>query len=209
MSATPGSIHAEGSGSDLAGAILRKSREAQQTQEKFFSTEADNIVACARAMAEVFDRGGRLWVMGNGGSACDAQHMAVEFMHPIIDKRRALPAASLATDSALTSAIGNDEDFARAFSRQLRTLGRKEDIALGISTSGQSSNVNEGLTTAREIGLLTVGFSGRDGGRMLGLCDHSFVVPSFSIHRIQETHEVLLHVLWDAIHVIGGAEDVL
>ena len=209
MSATSSSIPTEGSGSDLAGAILRKSREAQQTQEKFFLAEADNIVACARAMAEVFDRGGRLWLMGNGGSACDAQHMAVEFMHPIIDKRRPLPAASLATDSALTSAIGNDEDFARAFSRQLRTLGRTEDIALGISTSGQSSNVNEGLTTAREIGMLTVGFSGRDGGRMVGLCDHSFVVSSFSIHRIQETHEVLLHVLWDSIHVIGGAEDVL
>lgn len=209
MKVTSRSVSTEARSPDLARAVLRKSREAQQTQEKFFSAEADNIVACARAMAEVFDRGGRLWVMGNGGSACDAQHMVVEFMHPIIDKRRPLPAASLAADSALTSAIGNDQDFARAFSRQLRPLGRADDIALGISTSGQSSNVNEGLTVAREIGMLTIGFSGRDGGRMAGLCDHCFVVPSFSIHRIQETHETLLHVLWDAIHVIGGAEDVL
>ncbi len=88
-------------------------------------------------------------------------------------------------------------------------LGRPGDIALGISTSGKSANVNRALQAARETGLLTVGFSGRDGGRMPEICDYCFTVPSFSIHRIQETHETLLHILWDLIHVIRGEEDVI
>ena len=151
----------------------------------------------------------RLFVMGNGGSSCDAAHVAVEFMHPIIEKRPALPALALTTDTAILTAVGNDQDFSVAFLEQLRMLGRRGDIALGISTSGKSANVNRALQAAREMGLLTVGFSGRDGGRMPEHCDWCFIVPSFSIHRIQETHETLLHVLWDLIHVIRGEEDVI
>jgi D-sedoheptulose 7-phosphate isomerase len=147
--------------------------------------------------------------MGNGGSACDAEHVSVEFMHPVIEKRPALPAFALPSDAAFLTAIGNDRDFTLGFATQLRLLARPTDIALGISTSGQSANVNRALQAAREIGMLTVGFAGRDGGRMKDLCEHCFVVPSFSIHRIQETHETLLHVLWDLIHVIRGEEDVI
>jgi D-sedoheptulose 7-phosphate isomerase len=88
-------------------------------------------------------------------------------------------------------------------------LAQPRDLALGISTSGKSANVNRALQSARELGMLTVGFSGRDGGRMPELCDFCFTVPSFSIHRIQETHETLLHILWDIIHVIRGEEDVI
>jgi D-sedoheptulose 7-phosphate isomerase len=161
------------------------------------------------AMARAFDQGGRLFVMGNGGSSCDAAHVAVEFMHPIIEKRPALPAVALTTDTALLTAVGNDQDFALAFSQQLKLLARPGDIVLGFSTSGKSANVNRALQAGREMGLLTVGFSGRDGGRMPEVCDHCFTVPSFSIHRIQETHETLLHILWDLIHVIRGQEDVI
>jgi D-sedoheptulose 7-phosphate isomerase len=195
--------------SSLAAAVTRKSRESVATSETFFTTEADRIVACCRAMAGAFDIGGRLFVMGNGGSACDAQHVAVEFMHPIIDKRPPLPAMALANDTALLTAVGNDRDFSLAFSEQLRLLARAGDIALGISTSGKSANVTRALGVARDLGLLTVGFTGRDGGRMADLCDHCFTVPSFSIHRIQETHATLLHVVWDVIHVIRGEEDVI
>src|SRR4051794_29365225 len=148
-------------------------------------------------MAAACDRGARLFVMGNGGSACDAQHVAVEFMHPVIEKRPALPAMALASDAALLTAVSNDQDFAPAFAQQLRVLARAGDVALGISTSGKSASVNRGLQAAREIGMLTVGFAGRDGGKMPALCDHCFTVPSFSTHRIQETHETLLHVVWD------------
>ena len=136
-------------------------------------------------------------------------HVSVEFMHPIIEKRPALPAMALTTDTAFLTAVGNDQDFSMAFIEQLRMLGRAGDLALGISTSGKSANVNRALQAARELGMRTVGFSGRDGGRMPEICDYCFTVPSFSIHRIQETHETLLHILWDLIHVIRGEEDVI
>src|SRR5207248_5910244 len=114
---------------------------------------ADRIAACAAALAKAFDGGARLFVMGNGGSSCDAAHVSVEFMHPIIEKRPALPAMTLASDTALLTAVGNDQDFALAFVQQLKLLGRAGDIALGISTSGKSANVNRALQAARELGL--------------------------------------------------------
>ncbi len=153
----------------LRDAILRKCRESMATKEKFFTDNAERIVACCTAMAKSFDAGGRLFVMGNGGSSCDAAHVSVEFMHPIIEKRPALPAMALSTDTALLTAIGNDQDFALAFIQQLRMLARPGDMALGISTSGKSANINRALQAAREIGLLTVGFSGAtaDGCRSI------------------------------------------
>ena len=193
----------------ITTAILRKCRESMATKERFFTAEAERIAACCAAMARAFDSGARLFVMGNGGSSCDAAHIAVEFMHPIIEKRPALPAVSLNTDTALLTAVGNDRDFSIAFVEQLRMLGRAGDMALGISTSGKSANVNRALQTAREMNMLTVGFSGRDGGRMPEFCDWCFTVPSFSIHRIQESHETLLHIIWDLIHVVRGEEDVI
>jgi D-sedoheptulose 7-phosphate isomerase len=176
---------------------------------QLFERDADRLAACVRAMAERFQSGGKLFVMGNGGSACDAQHVAVEFQHPIIEKRRALPALALTTDTATLTAIGNDRDFSMVFADQLRLLARAGDMALGISTSGQAANVARGLTAAKEMGLLTVAFSGRDGGRVAAIADHAFVAPSFSIHRIQEAHTVLLHLLWDQVHVALGEDDVL
>jgi D-sedoheptulose 7-phosphate isomerase len=189
--------------------VLRKSRESAETQERFFSDHADRISLCAKALADAFERGARLFVMGSGGSSCDAQHATVEFMHPILEKRRALPAMTLATETALLTAVANDQDYSLAFAQQLRLLAKKGDIALALSTSGRSAGVARALKAAREIGLLTVGFTGRDGGQMPDACDHCFVVPSFSIHRIQEAHGTLLHILWDLIHVHGGEEDVL
>ena len=193
----------------LQAAILRKARESCALKEAFFSENAARIEACAAAMTQAFARGGRLFAFGNGGSACDAQHVSVEFMHPIFEKRAPLPAIALSCDTALITAKGNDRDFSMTFVEQLKVLAQKGDMALGISTSGKSANVNRALQTAREMGLVTVGFSGRDGGRMPALCDHCLTVESFSIHRIQETQEALLHVLWDAIHLIRGEEDVI
>jgi D-sedoheptulose 7-phosphate isomerase len=193
----------------LCEAILRKARESAVTKERFFAMHAARIAECCSAMAAAFDRGARLFAMGNGGSACDAEHAAVEFVHPVIEKRSALPAVSLGTSTALLTAVGNDQDFSLVFAKQLRLHARAGDIALAISTSGQSANVHRALQAARELGMLTVGFSGKDGGRMKDLCDFCFTVPSFSIHRIQETHETLLHILWDMIHVSRGEEDIL
>jgi D-sedoheptulose 7-phosphate isomerase len=193
----------------LVEAALAKSRESVDTLERFFRDQAAAMAACARALGGALDRGGRLMAFGNGGSACDAQHIAVEFMHPIIAKRAAFPATALPADSALLTAIGNDEDFALGFARQVKLLARPGDIALGLSTSGRSANVFRGLSVARELELMTIGFTGGDGGRLAEVCDHLFVVPSYSIHRIQEAHVALMHVLWDLVHVARGEEDVL
>jgi len=190
-------------------AILRKARESAEVKEQFFRAGADRVEALARAMAERFTQGGRLYVMGNGGSATDAQHVAVEFFHPIIEKRKALPAMALTADQALITAISNDRDFAKVFADQLRVLARPGDMALAISTSGQSPNLVQALEVARALGLLTIAFTGKDGGRLGELAEYGFVVPSFSIHRIQETHVALYHIVWDLVHVALGEDDVI
>jgi D-sedoheptulose 7-phosphate isomerase len=193
----------------LEAAFMRKARESAELQTNFFTSIAAPLGRCVRTVADRFRKGGRLFVMGNGGSACDAQHLAVEFQHPIIEKRRALPAQALGLAPALLSAVGNDGDFGLALVTELDLVARPEDVALGISSSGASANVNRALRRARERGLCTVGFGGRDGGPMLELCDFCFVVPSWSIHRIQEAHTTLLHLLWDGVHVALGEDDVL
>lgn len=190
-------------------AVARKVHESSETKRQFFEKNSELLVRCSSDLAGRLGNGGRLFVMGNGGSACDAQHVAVEFQHPIIEKRRALPAIALTADTATLTAIGNDSDFSRVFVEQLEVLAGSGDALLGISTSGASSNTNRALRRGREMGLLTIGFSGRDGGRMVEACDYCFTVESWSIHRIQETHTLLLHLLWDLVHMQLGEDDVI
>lgn len=193
----------------MKDAILRKARESAEVKEQFFRAEADRIEALVRVMAARFQRGGRLYVMGNGGSATDAQHVSVEFFHPIIEKRKPLPAIALTADQALVTAIANDRDFAKVFADQLRVLARADDMALAISTSGKSPNLLQALEAARALGLLTIAFTGKDGGRLVDLAEYCFTVPSYSIHRIQETHVTLYHIVWDLVHVALGEDDVI
>jgi len=188
--------------------ILRKCRESVEMKEKFFHEYAQRIEELCAEMAHRFQEGKRLYVMGNGGSACDALHVAVEFVHPIIEKRKALPAMAL-TEIATMTAISNDVDFSRVFVEQLKLMGAAGDMALAISTSGKSPNLIYALQTAHEKGMLTIAFSGKDGGRFPEVSDYCFTVPSFSIHRIQEVQETLLHIVWDLIHVAMGEEDVI
>jgi D-sedoheptulose 7-phosphate isomerase len=190
-------------------AILRKVGESVEVKREFFDQNAAQIGELCEAMAQRFLQGKKLFVMGNGGSACDALHVAVEFKHPIIEKRRALPAEALMIDVATVSAISNDLDFSRVFVNQLRLLAQSGDMALAISTSGKSPNLIYALEAARDRGLLTIAFSGKDGGRFPDIAQYCFTVPSFSIHRIQEVHATLIHVLWDMIHVAIGEEDVI
>jgi len=190
-------------------AIRQKVRESHDIGQRFFEENADRLEACVRALSERLRGGGRLFTMGNGGSACDAAHVAVEFVHPIVEKRRALPAVALAADAPTLTAVGNDVDFAAVFERQLEVLASPGDAVLGISTSGASANVLRALKKSRERGLLTIGFAGRDGARMPDVCEHCFVVRTWSVHRVQETHTLLLHLLWDLVHVALGEDDVL
>jgi D-sedoheptulose 7-phosphate isomerase len=183
--------------------------ESADLVRRFFESNATALDGCARALAARFREHGRLFVMGNGGSACDAAHVAVEFRHPVIEKRRALPAMTLGSDPSWITAVGNDTDFSRIFVDELQIQATSRDAVLGISTSGSSSNVNRALKRGREMGLLTIGFAGRDGGEMVDLVEHCFVIPSWSIHRTQEVHTVLLHLLWDHVHIALGEDDVL
>jgi D-sedoheptulose 7-phosphate isomerase len=190
-------------------AILRKCRESAEMKEKFFEVNAGLIEQVCARLAHALAGGHKLFVMGNGGSSCDAMHVAVEFVHPIIEKRKAYPAFALVNDTVLLTAISNDSDFSHTFSEQLRLFAAAGDVALGISTSGMSANVNYGLQVAREMGMLTIGFSGKDGGRTKTAAEYCLTVPSFSIHRIQEVHTTLLHILWDMVHVLLGEDDII
>lgn len=189
--------------------VMHKCAESVEVKQKFLERNAERIGELCERMAERFTAGHRLLVMGNGGSACDAQHVALEFNHPIIEKRRALPVIDLVSGTPLVTAISNDADFGRIFVDQIKLWGRLGDMALAISSSGQSPNLIYAMTAAKELGILTIGFSGKDGGRLAELVDYCFTVPSFSIHRIQESHVALLHILWDLTHVALGEEDVI
>lgn len=189
--------------------VLRKAAESSAVKQRFFEENAGRVVDLAEEMARRFGDGRKLLVMGNGGSACDAQHIAVEFLHPIFAKRKALPVIDLTGGVPLLTAISNDKDFAKVFVDQLPMWGSRGDMVLAISTSGQSPNLIYGIQAAKQLGLLTISFSGRDGGELAAISDYCFTVPSFSIHRIQESHVTLLHILWDLVHVAMGEEDVL
>jgi len=155
------------------------------------------IVAALRA-------NGKLLLFGNGGSAADAQHLAAEFSVRFIDKRRALAALALTTDTSALTGCGNDFGFDRVFSRQLEALGRPGDVALGISTSGESPNVVEALRTAEAQGLTAAAFSGGTGGRLQGIANPLILVPSCETARIQEMHILLGHILCaDVEHRLG------
>jgi D-sedoheptulose 7-phosphate isomerase len=190
---------------DLRFSLLEKARESVEVKTRFFNDNQDTILAASLVLAKAFHRGRKLLVCGNGGSATDAQHIAVEFMHPVIVGRKALPAICLTNDMAMVTAVANDVGFADIFNRQIIALGQAGDALIGISTSGNSDNLVHAFECARRMKIATIGFAGNEGGRMLemaaaGLLDHCLIVPTSSIHRTQETHVTLYHIMWDMVH---------
>jgi D-sedoheptulose 7-phosphate isomerase len=188
----------------LLHSVEEKARDSRETNERFFSAQAGILVAAAKALADVYRRGGRMFSMGNGGSSCDASHVAVEFVHPITAGRPALAAINLVADLAMISAVGNDVGFEHVFVRQVIAQAKAGDGLIGISTSGNSSNLIAAFAKAKEMGLITIGLAGGDGGKMKasGVCDYCLVVPTTSIHRVQECHVTAYHILWDLVHTI-------
>jgi D-sedoheptulose 7-phosphate isomerase len=188
----------------LLGAVEDKARQSRDTNALFFAGQAPLLVAAARALAGVYRRGGRLFCMGNGGSSCDASHVAVEFLHPVTAGRPALPAVNLVADLAMISAVGNDIGFEHVFVRQIIAHGRSGDALIGISTSGNSTNLIAGFARAKELGIVTIGLAGGDGGRMktAGVVDYCLIAPTTSIHRVQECHVAAYHILWDLVHTL-------
>ncbi len=188
----------------LLHSVAEKAAHSIEVKQSFFASNAERVVVAARVIAEVYRRNGRMFAMGNGGSSCDAAHFTVEFLHPITAGRPALSAINLTADIAMVSAVGNDVGFAHVFVRQLISLARQGDGLIGFSTSGNSPNLIAAFTKARELGMTTIGITGMGGGEMgrEGLLDHCLVVETDSIHRVQETHVTLYHILWDLVHTM-------
>ena len=188
----------------LLESVRQKAAASVAVKQQFFRDCAPQVVAAARALAAVYVRGGRLYTMGNGGSSCDSAHIAVEFQHPVTAGRPALAAHNLADDSAMLTAVGNDLGFQHVFLRQVIALMRAEDALVGVSTSGNSENLLLAFTAAKRLGATTIGFAGGDGGKMRGNADvdYCLVAPSDSIHRVQETHVAIYHILWDLTHTL-------
>jgi D-sedoheptulose 7-phosphate isomerase len=167
-------------------------------------------------MAVRFHRGGKLVVFGAGGPSADAQHVAVEFVHPVIVGKRALPAISLTSDVATVTGIAEREGVAAIFAHQIRFLADPADIALGISVDGHSASVLAGLEAARELGLLTIALAGGDGaagdgGPIMGskAVDHLLVAASADPRVVKELHVTLYHLLWELVHVFFEQPGVL
>ncbi|MDX8034928.1 SIS domain-containing protein [Lentzea sp. BCCO 10_0856] len=160
---------------------------------------AEEIARICHRMAERFRAGGKLLVFGNGGPSTDAQHVAVEFVHPVIVGKRALPALSLTSDVATLTGVAARAGFAETFAHQIRCLGERTDIALGLSVDGQCENVLRGLAVARERGLLTVALAGSGGGRLEA--DHVLVTASTDPLVVKEIHVTTYHLLWELTHV--------
>jgi D-sedoheptulose 7-phosphate isomerase len=170
------------------------------------AASADVIANACHAMAGRFQRGGRLFTFGNGGAATDAQHIAVEFVHPVIVGKRALPALSLTGDVATLTGVGATAGFDDVFAHQLRHFAEADDIALGVSPDGRCADVLRGLRTAREMGLLTVALLGGGDGEggdigRAAVADHQVVVSSGDPRVVKEVHVTAYHVLWELVHV--------
>ena len=167
--------------------------------QKILFENIENIEECAALIAETFERGGKILICGNGGSAADAQHIAAEFVGRYETERTALPAIALTTDTSALTALANDYDFERIFARQVDALAQSGDLLIAISTSGTSPNVIAAVMKARAAGCKVLGLTGADGKKLASLCDKSVLVPSVRTARIQEAHITIAHVWCEII----------
>lgn len=185
--------------------IIAAFEESAKVKKRFAEKEAKTIADLATSIAEAFKRGNKIILFGNGGSAADAQHVAAEFINRFQIERPPLPALALTTDTSVITSIGNDYDFSDIFAKQVKALGCKGDIALGLSTSGKSANVLKALQAASSMGILTVGLTGKDGGKIAESVDVLLNVETDSTPRIQETHITICHVICDLVdHILFG-----
>ena len=195
---------------NLRELITTRFERSMSIPEAFFAAESERIAYACWAMARRFHQGGRLLAFGNGSGATDAQHVAVEFVHPVIVGKRALPALALTNDSATISELMSSGNPSMPFAHQLQVLGRPQDIALSFSPDGNCRNVAAALEQACQMGMLTLGLTGDKGGLLQqAQLDFCFVVPTQDPMVIQETHETLYHILWELVHVFFEHEGLL
>ncbi len=168
-------------------------------KQRFLEENTDTLIVVVELIARTFTSGGKLMLFGNGGSAADAQHIAAEFVNRCLMERPPLPAVALTTDTSVLSSVSNDYSFAEVFAKQVRALGRTGDVALAISTSGNSLNVLKALEECREVGIRTVGLTGGGGGELVSRVDYLLRVPATSTPRIQEAHIFIGHILCELV----------
>ncbi|SFE55256.1 D-sedoheptulose 7-phosphate isomerase [Thermoflexibacter ruber] len=179
--------------------ILTELQAHKAVIQKVIDTLQEDILKASEMLVETLKRGNKILLFGNGGSAGDAQHIAAELTGRYKTERRGLPAIALTTDTSALTAIGNDYGFQRVFDRQVEALAVKGDLLVGISTSGNSPNVINALKLGKEIGCMTLGLSGRGGGKMTEFCDLNLIVPSEDTPRIQEMHILIGHIVCQAV----------
>ncbi len=213
---------------ELKALVTSRFQQSMSIPETFFAAEEERIAQACWQMARRFHQGGRLLAFGNGASATDAQHVSVEFVHPVIVGKRALPALALTNDAATISRgqidraqvspdsthelpdLTHEPPIDTPFVHQIKVLARPQDIAMGFTLDGNCTNVVAALETARHIGLLTLGMAGGDGGLLRkSEVDFPFIVYANDPMVIQETHETLYHVLWELVHIFFEHEGLL
>jgi D-sedoheptulose 7-phosphate isomerase len=194
---------------DSGQAVLAFERRIGPARE--LAAQAGAVATACHAMAVRFHQGGRLVVFGTGGASTDAQHVAVEFVHPVIVGKRALPAISLTSDVATVTGVAARDGMDAIFAHQIRYLAAPEDIALGISADGNCPSVTAGLTAAKGRGLLTIGLAGGDGGALRDspAVDHLLVAASCDPRVVKELQVTIYHVLWELVHVFFEQPGVL
>lgn len=166
---------------------------------RFFAAHTAEVGRAARTIAESIRLGGKILLFGNGGSAADAQHIAAEFVNRYLFDHAPMAAIALTTDTSILTSISNDTSFIHVYSRQVAALGKRGDVAIGISTSGNSPNVLEGIKQARSLNMSTIGLLGKDGGQIAQYVDTPLIVPSSSTPRIQEVHLMIGHILCELV----------
>jgi len=184
---------------EIEDIVIRCFRESIHQKEVFINENLQRLVKVVDVLTEVLKQGNKIMLFGNGGSAADAQHIAAEFVNRFMIERPPLPAIALSTDSSVLTSIANDYDFSEVFAKQIRALGRPGDVAWGMTTSGTSPNVVKAFEAARRMDMICLGFTGRDGGIVAGMVDHSLNVSSTNVARVQEVHITAAHVICDMV----------
>jgi len=179
--------------------IQKRFKESAEVKARFLKENLSRLLETIKLVSHTFEAGNKLFLFGNGGSAADAQHIAAEFVNRYIMDRPPLPAVALTTDTSILTSVSNDMAFNDIFSRQIKALGKEGDVAVGISTSGNSPNVIKAFEVAKEMGIKTVALTGNDGGILAKLADLSLIVSSNSTPRIQETHILIGHLLCEMV----------
>jgi len=179
--------------------IPKRFKESGEVRARFLKENLPRFIEAIKLVSQAFERGNKLLLFGNGGSAADAQHIAAEFVNRYIIDRPPLPAIALTTDTSILTSVSNDLAFQEIFARQVKALGKEGDVVIGLSTSGNSPNVIKAFEVAKEMGMKTVALTGNDGGMLVKIADVPLIVSSSSTPRIQETHILVGHILCEMV----------